>query len=69
MRNVFGSGELSASSINQLDEASTLLDEALRIVERTGERSFSPEIHRPRAELIQQRNALEARCKQSFTTF
>jgi predicted ATPase len=44
----------------QMKEASTLLDDALRIVERTGERWFAAELNRHKGELLLQQGHAEA---------
>jgi predicted ATPase len=44
----------------QVEEASTLLDEALQIVERTGERWYSAELHRHKGQLLLHQGHSEA---------
>src|SRR5262249_32549384 len=44
----------------QVEEASTLLDEALQIVERTGERWFAAEIYRQKSQLLRTQGHAEA---------
>ena len=44
----------------QVEEASTQLDQALRIVDRTGERWFAPELHRHKGQLMLQQGHAEA---------
>jgi len=44
----------------RVEDGLTLLDNALQIVERTGERWFSAELHRGKGELLQQRGHCEA---------
>jgi predicted ATPase len=44
----------------QVEEASTLLDDALQIVERTGERWFAAEIYRQKGQLLQRQGRPEA---------
>jgi predicted ATPase len=44
----------------QVEEAMTLLDEALQIVERTGERWLAAELHRHKGRLLQSRGHAEA---------
>ena len=42
----------------QVEEGLTLLDDALRIVERTGERWFAAELNRHKGQLLRHRNQL-----------
>jgi predicted ATPase len=44
----------------QIDEAGTLLDDALRIVERTGERWFAAELYRHKGQLLLRQGHSEA---------
>jgi class 3 adenylate cyclase/predicted ATPase len=44
----------------QIEEASTLLDDALRMVERTGERWFAAELNRQKGQLLLQQGHAEA---------
>jgi predicted ATPase len=44
----------------QVEEALTLLDDALRIVERTGERWFAAELNRHKGQLLSQQGQSEA---------
>jgi predicted ATPase len=44
----------------QIEESLTLLDEAFRIVERTGERWFEAELHRHKGQLLLQQGDAEA---------
>jgi predicted ATPase len=44
----------------QIEEASTLLDEALQIVERTGERWFAAELNRHKGQLLLRQGHSEA---------
>ena len=44
----------------QIEESSALLDEALQIVERTGERWFAPEVNRHKGQLLLRQGHSEA---------
>src|SRR5205823_3394209 len=44
----------------QIDEESALLDEALQVVERTGERWFAAEVHRHKGQLLLPQGQSEA---------
>ncbi len=50
----------ACESAGQIEEAVTLLDEALRIVERTGERWFAAELNRHKGQLLLQQGQTEA---------
>ena len=50
----------ASEAAEQIEEALTLLEEALQIVERTGERWFAAELHRHKGELLLHQGHTEA---------
>jgi predicted ATPase len=50
----------ASEAADQIEEALTLLEEALQIVERTGERWFAAELHRRKGQLLLHQGHTEA---------
>jgi tetratricopeptide (TPR) repeat protein len=59
----------SQSGFGHYDEALVVIDEALAVIEETGQRAFEAEVHRINGELLLTRNSLStARAEESFRT-
>jgi len=56
----FGLLARACAIAGQVDEAVTMLEDALRIAERTGERWLTPELHSHKGQLLRRRGHFEA---------
>jgi len=60
MPNIFAVLARACEIAGQFEEAVTVLDDALQITERTGERWFAPELHRHKGQLLLRQGHSEA---------